>query len=126
MNRIWDFGAFGKKEALTDDTGFTLRYDELLALQNQLAETEGAGELTMMLCENSIGALAGYAALLNSGHPMLLVSAELAEDMRRQIMNTYRPGLVFAPAALRADYADHLRFHRFRQIRPADLGKRPA
>ena len=21
MNRIWDFGAFGKKEALTDDTG---------------------------------------------------------------------------------------------------------
>ena len=108
MNRIWDFGAFGKKEALTDDTGFTLRYDELLALQNQLAETEGAGELTMMLCENSIGALAGYAALLNSGHPMLLVSAELAEDMRRQIMNTYRPGLVFAPAALRADYA-HMR-----------------
>ena len=108
MNRIWDFGAFGKKEALTDDTGFSLPYDELLALQNQLAETEGAGELTMMLCENSIGALAGYAALLNSGHPMLLVSAELAEDMRRQIMNTYRPGLVFAPAALRADYA-HMR-----------------
>lgn len=92
MNRIWDFEAFGKKEALIDDTGVTLRYDELLKLQNQLSAAEASGELTMMLCENSIGAMAGYAALINSGHPMLMVSAELAEDMRRQIMNTYRPG----------------------------------
>lgn len=103
MNRIWDFGAFGEKAALTDDTGVTLRYDELAALQDELSGT-GSGELTMMMCENSLGALAGYAALLNSGHPMLMVSAELPADMRRQIMNTYRPGMIFAPQSLRGDY----------------------
>lgn len=108
MNWLWDFGAFGKKVALIDDTGVTVRYDELAALQNELSDAVGSGELTMMLCENSIGAIWGYAALLNGGHPMLLVSAALPQDMRRQIMNTYRPGLVFAPKALRDECA-HMR-----------------
>lgn len=103
MNRIWDFSAFGTNVALVDDTGVTVRYDELAALQEELSGV-APGELTMMLCENSIGALAGYAALLNGGHPMLMVSAGLSEDMRRQIMNAYRPALVFAPRSLRGDY----------------------
>lgn len=104
MNRIWDFSAFGTNTALVDDTGVTVRYDELDALQSELAGI-APGELTLMLCENSIGALAGYAALLNGGHPMLMVSAGLPGEMRRQIMNTYRPGLVFTPRPLRGDYA---------------------
>ncbi|MBQ6506045.1 MAG: hypothetical protein IJI08_01820 [Clostridia bacterium] len=64
-----------------------------------------------MLCENSVGALSGYAALLNGGHPMLMLSAGLPGDMRRQIMNAYRPGLVFAPKSLRGDFA-HMRVLR--------------
>lgn len=107
MNRIWDFGAFGTNTAMVDDTGVAVRYDELAALQGELSGV-APGALTMMLCENSIGALSGYAALLNGGHPMLMVSAGLPEEMRRQIMNTYRPGLVFAPRSLRGDYA-HMR-----------------
>ena len=104
MNRIWDFGAFGGRTALKDDTGVTVSYDELVALQNELSDTIGPGKLVMMLCENSLGALSGYAALINGGFPMLMVSAGLPEEMRRQIMNTYRPELVFAPQALRGDY----------------------
>ena len=108
MNKLWNFGAFGSKAALIDDTGVTVRYDELEALQNQLSEIVDAGELTLTLCENSPGALAGCAALLNGGRPMMLLSAALAEDMRRQIMNAYRPGLVFAPKSLR-DACAHMR-----------------
>ena len=107
MNRIWDFSAFGTNTAMIDDTGVAVRYDELAALQGELAGV-APGALTMMLCENSIGALAGYAALLNGGHPMLMVSAALPEDMRRQIMNAYRPALVFAPRSLCGDYT-HMR-----------------
>ena len=104
MKRIWDFGAFEDKIAFTDDTGVNVSYEELESLQNQLFKTEPSGKLTMMLCENSIGALSGYAALLNSGHPMMLVSAAIPEEERRRIMNTYRPGLVFSPLTLRNDY----------------------
>lgn len=110
MNKIWDFGAFGTNTALIDDTGVAVRYDELAALQDALSGI-APGELTMMLCENSVGALSGYAALLNGGHPMLMLSAALPGDMRRQIMNAYRPALVFAPRSLRGDYA-HMRMLR--------------
>ncbi len=104
MNRIWDFKAFGDRTAFLDDTGVSVSYDELAALQDRLSETSGCGKLTMMLCENSIGALSGYAALLNSGHPMFMLSSAVSPEMRRHIMNTYRPGLVFAPRSLRSDF----------------------
>lgn len=113
MNRIWDFSAFGTNTALVDDTGVAVRYDELAVLQSELSGI-APGALTMMLCDNSIGALAGYAALLNGGHPMLMVSAGLPEDMRRQIMNAYRPGLVFAPRSQRGD------FPHMREVRTID------
>jgi len=103
MGKIWDFSAFTGKTAMIDDTGVSVSYDELAALQIELSDICPGG-LTMMLCENSIGALAGYAALLNGGHPMLMLSAGLSEDERRQIMNTYRPGLVFVPRLLHGDY----------------------
>ena len=114
MSRIWDFGAFGTRTALIDDTGVTVRYDELKDLQEQLSGTEDDGKLTMMLCENSIGALSGYAALLNSGHPMMMISAGLPSDMCWRIMNTYRPGLVFVPKDLRDDYS------RMEEVREID------
>ena len=103
MEKIWDFSAFGRNTALIDDTGVTVRYDELAELQDQLSGI-CPGELTMMLCENSIGALSGYAALLNGGHPVLMVSAGLPGDMRREIMNTYRPGMILVPRSLCGDY----------------------
>ena len=114
MNRIWDFNGFGDKEAFRDDTGVSVSYRELDRLQRQLSDAAASGELTMMLCENSIGALSGYAALLNSGHPVLPVSAELDRDMRRQIMNTYRPGLIFVPGSLQGEY------RRMRQLLTID------
>ena len=113
MNMIWDFSAFAGNTALIDDTGVAVRYDELAALQYELSGV-CPGALTMMLCENSLGALWGYAALLNGGHPMLMVSAGLSEAARRQIMNTYRPALVFAPRSLRGDYP------HMRQLRTID------
>ena len=111
MNRIWDFSAFRNRTALKDERGAAVRYDELEELQDRLSGEIASGELILMMCRNSVGALSGYAALLNSGHPMLLVSAAIPEDMRGQIMDTYRPGLVFSPRSPGRD------FSRLREIR---------
>ena len=104
MNMLWNFRQYGDREALIDDTGASIRYNKLEELQRKLAEID-PGQLTMMICKNSLGALSGYAALLNCGHPMLLVSTATPEDMRRQIMNTYRPRLIYAPRDLHSEYA---------------------
>lgn len=104
MHRIWDFSAFRDKTALIDDTGVVLSYSELESLQNQLLDTVPSQKLTMMLCENSIAAISGYAALLNGGHPMMLVSDGMPNEECRKIMNTYRPGMIFLPRSHRDEY----------------------
>lgn len=104
MNKIWDFTVFHKKEAFLDDTGVSIHYDELNALQQEFTNCLEDGKLCMLLCENSLGSLASYAACLNSGHAMILLSAAGSSAMRKQILNTYRPGYLFAPKSLQEEY----------------------
>ena len=83
MGKLWDFESFADSPALIADTGVTLSYRDLARLSTALEDSIGknadfAAEerpLTMFVCRNSIGALSGYAALMNSGYPMLPLSA---------------------------------------------------
>ena len=112
MGKLWDFERFADSPALIADTGVTVSYRELSRLSAALEEAIGnyadrdAGErpLTMFLCRNSIGALSGYAALMNGGVPMLPVSAELPSAARRELMKRYRPSLLLLPEELRGEY----------------------
>lgn len=104
MSRIWDFALRRGRTAMIDDTGFSVSYDEIMELQEELDDAVRPGELTMMLAENSIGALLGYAAIINGGRPLLMVSAEREEDMLRKIMNTYRPAFIYTPKDRRRDF----------------------
>ena len=112
MGKLWDFERFADSPALIADTGVTVSYRELSRLSAALEEAIGnyadrdAGErpLTMFLCRNSVGALSGYAALMNGGVPMLPVSAELPSAARRELMKRYRPGLLLLPEELRGEY----------------------
>ena len=112
MGKLWDFERFADSPAMIADTGVTVRYRELAELSAALEEAaathadRGAEErpLTMFLCRNSIGALSGYAALMNGGYPMLPLSAELPSSSRRELMKLYRPGLLLLPEELRGEY----------------------
>ena len=79
MGKLWDFERFADSPAMIADTGVTLSYRDLARLCASLEAAIGktadfAAEerpLTMFVCRNSIGALSAYAALMNSGYPML-------------------------------------------------------
>lgn len=104
VGKLWDFERYGDAPALIGDTGVTLAYRDLASLAGELeaaADQNGDRPLAMFVCRNTLGALAGYAALINSGHPVLPVSTELPTDMRRDLMNAYRPGLLLMPGELR-------------------------
>ena len=112
MGILWDFENFGDSPALIADTGVTLTYCDLVSLSG---ETEAAimrsadwssesKPLAMFVCRNTMGALSGYAALINSGYPMLPFSAELPSEMRRELMKVYRPGLLLLPEELHGEY----------------------
>ena len=111
MGVFWNFESFADSPALIADTGVTLTYGDLNALSAEIetavtrcADWESASKpLVMLICRNTMGALSGYAALANSGYPVLPVSAELQAGMRRELMNIYRPGLLLLPEELRGE-----------------------
>jgi acyl-coenzyme A synthetase/AMP-(fatty) acid ligase len=112
MGIFWDFESFGDSPALIADTGVTMTYRELASLSgNTKAEIREAagrnstcGTLVMFICRNTPGAIAGYAALINEGCTMLPCSAELPQETRRELMNTYRPGFLLLPDEMRDEY----------------------
>ena len=67
----WDFSRFDDTPALIADTGVTITYRGLASLSEEAEAAAGrhaggdSGQkpLVMLVCRNSLGALAGYAAL---------------------------------------------------------------
>ena len=112
MGKLWDFERFADSPALIAETGVTVSYRSLKQLSSALEAAVGQADernaedrqLIMFVCRNSMGALSGYAALMNSGYPMLPVSAELPSASRRELMKLYRPGLLLLPEELRGEY----------------------
>ncbi len=112
MGVFWNFENFADSPALIADTGAVLTYRELEALSEK-AEilidksakwSDGSKPLIMIICRNTVGALSGYAALINRGYPILPVSAELAAEKRKALMNIYRPGLLLVPKEFRGSF----------------------
>ena len=111
MGIFWDFERFGDAAALITDTGATLTYRELASLSHEAeagaresGEDGTSGRLTMFICRNTPGAIAGYAAMMNTGYPVLPCSAEQNGGRRKVLMNTYRPGLLLLPKEMRDEY----------------------
>ena len=112
MGILWDFERYGDSPALIADTGFTLTYHDLASLSDDTEAAVGKSfggngglkPLTMFVCRNSPGAIAGYAALINRGYPVMPFSAELSAEMRKELMKVYRPGLLLLPEELRGEY----------------------
>ena len=109
MGKLWDFESFADSPALIGDTGVTLTYRDLTTLSDDIEAGVGgtaseAGPLVMFICRNTLGALSGYAALINRGYPMLPLSAELPTEMRKELMNVYRPRYLLLPGELRSEY----------------------
>ena len=104
MGRVWDFAKYGNTTALIGDNGVRLSYPELSLLEGRLSGLMEKRALILMFCKNTPGAVAGYAALLNNGFPVMPVSSELPADLRNDIINTYRPAFIFLPEDMCSDY----------------------
>ena len=104
MGKLWDFEPFADAPALIGETGGTITYRDLVSLSGeaeQLLSREGGRGLVMFVCRNTPGGISGYVTLINLGYPVLPVSAEIPAEMRKTLMNVYRPGFLLIPGELR-------------------------
>lgn len=104
MGKVWNFERFASASAFVDDKGTTISYKELLSLQESVGRTFDKRCLVMMLTANTVGAVCSYAAFLNSGLPIILVSVKTPEDMLRQLMKSYKPAVLLLPQEMRGNF----------------------
>lgn len=85
--------------AAIDDAGGQLTYGELVTLREGLTAVLPERELVFCLCENKVGALAGFLALYDCKDVCLLLSAHIDKALLDVLHETYRPSYYWMPEA---------------------------
>lgn len=83
--------------AAIDDAGGQVTYGELVSLRNEMATVLPARELVFCLCENRVGALAGFLALYDCKDVCLLLSAKIDKELLDTLYETYCPSYFWMP-----------------------------
>ena len=83
--------------AAIDDGGGQLTYGELTSLCAGIAPVLPGRELVFCLCENRVGALAGFLALYDNRAVCLLLSASIDKGLLDSLCQTYRPSFFWMP-----------------------------
>ena len=90
--------------AAIDDVGGQLTYGDLVALRSELSAVLPERELVFCLCENKVGALAGFLSLYDCKDVCLLLSAHIDKALLKVLDDTYGPSYYWMPEAMVGDY----------------------
>ena len=91
------------KEAVKDDSGYSLTYGDLCGAIGKFRELDLGRSIVFCLCENCAGSLAGYLAFLNNGQVPLLLGAGLDRELREKLDSLYTPAWYWVPSEKAAD-----------------------
>ena len=83
--------------AAIDDAGGQLTYGDVVALREALSKTLPERELVFCLCENRVGALAGFLSLYDCKDVCLLLSAKIDQGLLDTLYETYKPSYFWMP-----------------------------
>ena len=90
--------------AAIDDAGGQLTYGEIVSLRATLSKTLPGRELVFCLCENRVGALAGFLSLYDCKDVCLLLSAKIDKDLLDTLYETYKPSYFWMPESMIGNY----------------------
>ena len=90
--------------AAVDDAGGQLTYGDIVSLCSDLSSILPERELVFCLCENRVGALAGFLSLYDCKDVCLLLSAHIDKDLLKVLDETYRPSYYWMPELSNADF----------------------
>ena len=85
--------------AAIDDAGGQLTYGEIVNLRGELAKLLPERELVFCLCENRVGALAGFLSLYDCKDVCLLLSAHIDKALLSALDESYSPSYYWMPEA---------------------------
>jgi long-chain acyl-CoA synthetase len=105
-NNFWEaVSEFNTNIALIDpEHNVRLTYKELNNLADNTARALKMGRKSMafLFCKNDYLSVINYLALLRAGHAVLLLDNKLNEEIRTQLIDLYKPELIFSPEPIRS------------------------
>lgn len=102
---MWKFNEYSNRIAAIDDEGSKISYSELDQISEKFKEI-CQHKLVFNFCKNSIGSLAGYAGMLNARVVPVMLAHELDSQLRTDLLKTYVPEYIWAPAAMKEEFGD--------------------
>ena len=105
---IWNFEKYGENTALIDDTGAYLSYGDFIGVRSEIESALDGRCLVFLMCENSIGAVAGYASFIESGIVPVLLSIHLDSNLFNSLVTTYKPKFIWSRTDRAGEYVQYV------------------
>ena len=93
--------------AAIDADGNFLTYKNLHAFSQKISSSILSRSLVFVLCENTIGCFAGFAAFLNNRVIPLLLDASIDREYIWSLIAIYRPEYLYLPDRFRGDFPEY-------------------
>lgn len=103
---MWDFERFGDDIAIISDDGQRITYSDLSRVVTDMGKTVAGRCLVFCMCRNEAGALAGYAAFIESGVVPLLLNAGMDRELFDNFLEIYKPAYLWLPAEMTGTFCD--------------------
>ena len=83
--------------AAVQDDGSVITYGELTGFCRETIMDLPDRSLIFCLCKNSIGSVAGYAAIMSAGCVPLMIDADVDDELLNELIDTYQPDYIWLP-----------------------------
>lgn len=90
--------------AIIDDSDGHLTYGELVQQVKTVKQVIPERELVFCLCENKVGALAGFLSFYDNRDVCLLLSAHIDRGLLDSLYSTYHPSYIWMPSILQNQF----------------------
>lgn len=102
---VWKFNLYKEKLAALDDKGGAIKYGELIELANDIQEICHRA-LAFNLCQNSIGSMAGYVAMMNAGVVPVMIAEDMDRSLLDALMRQYKPEYMWIPEERASEFSE--------------------
>lgn len=98
---------------LTEDSSLFLSYQDLLDFSSEIREVIPSRSFGIILCSNSIGAIAAYVSCLQNRVVPLLLPSDISVDLLNNYVSIYRPSFLWMPDKLSIYDNLQIQFHKY-------------
>ncbi|MFW5677994.1 MAG: AMP-binding protein, partial [Acetivibrio ethanolgignens] len=101
---MWNLNQFQDNQAIIDESGNSLTYEQLYRESEELYDVIGGRCLVFCLCTNRVGSVLGYVSFVEHDVVPVLLNSQLEKELLSTLLNTYHPSYIWIPTEQKDDF----------------------